>query len=113
MFKIAHGTLRHRIMIEAESQTSDGGGGMSNPWAAPITVAKVWAAIQPLRGTERLRAQQLEESITHRITLRYRADIRPSHRVNFKGRIFNIRSVTNVEERNRWLELMCEEGVAT
>ena len=113
MVKVCHGALRHRIAIEADSVTSDGGGGLDKPWATPTTVAKVWAAIQPLRGAERLKAQQLEESITHKITIRYRTGISPSQRVNFKGRIFNIRSVINVEERNRWLELLCEEGVAT
>lgn len=113
MVEIAEGSLRHRITIEAGSHAEDSGGGLSNPWASPTTVAKVWAAIRPLSGIERLRAQQLEEPVTHKIVLRYRADIRADHRVNFKGRIFNIRSVINVEERNRWLELMCEEGVAT
>ena len=105
-------SLRHRIAIEAESRTDDGGGGSSNPWAAPVLVARVWAAIEPLRGTERLRAQQLDDTVTHKILLRYRADIRAEHRVTFRGRVFNIRSIVNLEERNRWLELLCEEGVA-
>jgi SPP1 family predicted phage head-tail adaptor len=113
MVKISDGLLRHRIAIEAGTRTPDAGGGTSNPWAAPTTVAEVWAAIQPLQGDERLRAQQLQSRVTHKIVLRYRPDIRTSHRVNFNGRIFNIRSVINLDERSRWLELMCEEGVAT
>lgn len=113
MTKLGERALRHRISIEADSQTTDGGGGAADPWAAPTTIARTWAAIQPLRGGERLRAQQLEASVTHKITLRYRSDIRASHRVVFKGRAFNIRAVINVDERSRWLELMCEEGVAT
>jgi len=33
-------------------------------------------------------------------------------RVLFNGRVFNIRSAINLEERNRWTEMSCEEGVA-
>ena len=104
--------LRHRIAIEAATETADSGGGFADPWAAPRVVARAWASIEPLRGRERLQAQQLEASVTHKIVLRYRADLRASHRVAFQGRVFNIRSVINVGERSRWLELLCEEGVA-
>jgi SPP1 family predicted phage head-tail adaptor len=50
--------------------------------------------------------------LTHSIFIRYTADILPTDRVNFKGRYMQIRAVVNMEERNRWIELACEEGVA-
>lgn len=34
-------------------------------------------------------------------------------RLKFGARVFNIRAVINRGERNRLLELLCEEGVAT
>lgn len=104
--------LRHAIIIQEENATDDGGGGLTNPWANPVEVARARSCIEPLRGFERLRAQQLESPVTHKITLRYRAGIKAQHRILFGTRVFNIRSVINIEERNRWLEIMADEGVA-
>lgn len=105
--------LRHKIIIQAENPQTDGGGGEGDPWAAPTTVATARARIEPLKGSEQLRAMQLEDKISHLITIRYRAGIIPKMRIKFGTRLFNIRFVRNPEERNRFLELTCEEGVAT
>lgn len=109
------GKLRHRLVIEAENPTTDSGGGQTDPWADPTEVAKVWAGIEPLSGTEQLRGMQLTASVTHRITVRYRTGLTAKHRLRKAGttRVFNIRSVTNLEEeRDRFLVLLVEEGVA-
>lgn len=105
--------FRHDIVIQSPRENRDAGGGFGDPWADPIKVAAARAKIQPLRGNERLRAMQLEDTVTHRITMRYRAGITAKMRVKFGARLFNIRAVIDPEERNRFLELMCEEGVAT
>lgn len=111
--KVNAGALRHRLVIQVEQPVSDGGGGQgADPWANPVTLATLWGAVEPLRGSERLRAMQIQDSLTHRVTLRYRAGITTSMRVVFGTRVFNIRAVINVGERNRVLELLCEEGVA-
>ena len=90
--------------------TPDGGGGFILTWT---DVATVWAAIEPLKGAERLHAQQLQSPVTHRVTMRYRAGVRPSMRLVFDARTLNIRAVIDPQERNRTLELLCEEGVGT
>ena len=108
------GGLRHRLVIQSENAAGDAGGGQgADPWADPVLVATVWGRVEPLTGGERLRAMQIEDRVTHRITIRYRAGITPRMRVVFGARTFNIRAVINPEERNRMLELLCEEGVAT
>lgn len=107
---ISLGALRHRLTIQAESPTADAGGGHGLAWS---NVATVWGRVEPLSGGERLRAMQIESRVTHRITIRYRAGVTAANRIAFANRIFNIRAVVNVEERNRILELLCEEGVAT
>lgn len=106
------GALRHRVTIEAENGTADGAGGLTNPWANPIQVATVWAKISPLNGGEQLRAMQLEDRVSHRIRMRYRADVTAQHRLRLGTRAFNIRSILNDGERNRWLTILAEEGVA-
>ena len=105
--------LRHVVVIQAENPATDAGGGQTDPWASPTTFATVRACIKPLRGGERLRAMQLEDSVTHRFTMRWRSGVTAKHRLKFGARLFNCRSVINVDEKSKWLEIMAEEGVAT
>lgn len=104
--------LRHSITVQAPNPSVDAGGGRSNPWASPTTVATIRACIEPLRGFERLRAMQLEAPVSHKITARWRSGITAKHRLKFGSRLFNIRSVINMDERSRWMEIMADEGVA-
>ena len=104
------GDLRHRITIQSSVKTGDGGGGFTVAWS---NLATVRGKIEPLRGREQLHGMQLEARVTHRILIRYRSDVTAANRILFGTRTFNIRSVLNVDERNRWLEILAEEGVAT
>ena len=103
-------TLRHRVILQSSAATADGGGGAATAWS---DVATLWASIEPLKGAERLSAQQLESPVSHRVRLRMRVGVTTAMRLKFGARVFNIRAVINRGERNRLLELLCEEGVAT
>lgn len=103
------GKLRNSIIIERETDTPNDSGGQDIVWA---TYKSLKAFIKPKSGTERVRGMKLESPLTHSIFIRYTADILPDDRVNFDGRYMQIRAVVNIEERNRWIELSCEEGVA-
>lgn len=104
------GQLRNRIELQAKARVSDGSGGWVDDWA---TYATVWAKIQPLSGTEGIFGMQLQDTISHDIIIRYRSGVSPEHRVKYGLRLFNIRQVLNIEERNKWLDIRAEEGVAT
>ncbi len=104
------GTLRHRLTLQEETRSADTGGGYTLTWG---DFATVWGRIEPLTGTERLRAMQLESRISHRVTIRHRAGVIAGMRLLHSGRAFNVRAVIDPDERRHWLELMCEEGVAT
>ena len=103
-------TLRHRVILQSAAATADSGGGAATVWNDDATL---WASIEPLKGAERFTAQQLESRLTHRVTLRMRDGVTTAMRLKFGLRIFNIRAVINPGERDRLLELLCEEGVAT
>ncbi len=107
------GELRHRLIVQAERAIDDGGGGLSDPWADPVIVATVWGKVEPLSGGERLHAAQIQDRLSHRIVIRHRAGITAAMRVVFGVRAFNIRAVIDLGERGRFLELLCDEGVAT
>ena len=55
------------------------------------------------------------------ITIRFRRDVTYKNRLKYDfadggvnySRIFNIRRVINRDTRNRFLDILCEEGVAT
>ena len=105
--------MRHPIDFQSENPSTDAGGGETDPWASPTTFASVKACIEPFGGGESMFAMQLQDSVTHKVTIRYRAGIIAKMRIKFGTRFFNIRRVINIEERNRFLEILAEEGVAT
>jgi len=108
------GRLRHHAGRRDREHEPDGCGGEDgDPWAAPSVVATVWGAVAPLSGAERLSAMRLEGQVTHKITIRYRSGVDSDMRIVMGGRSFNIRAVMDVGERRRYLELLCQEGVAT
>lgn len=104
------GRLRHRVQLQKLVAVDDGGGGVEEDW---VDVATVWAAVEPVRGRERLEAMQLEAAVDHRVVIRYRPDIDGRNmRALHRGRAFHVEAVVNPDERSRWLELMCEERPA-
>jgi SPP1 family predicted phage head-tail adaptor len=101
------GRLRHRVALQSMTATPDGSGGFSEAWATWTTV---WAAVEPLEGTERIRAMQTAADATHRVTLRYLPGVSAESRVLHEGRVFEVVSPPiDPEERHVWLILLCHE----
>lgn len=107
---VTPGMLRHSVRLQRPDRQPDGVGGVTVVWniyAAPK------AAINPLSGSETLRAMRRDATVTHRALMRYRPDVVALHRLAFRGSVYQILAVRNLEERNRWLELDLQSGVAT
>lgn len=104
------GRMRHKIAIQSPTATVDSGGGRSIAWS---TLKEVYADIRPTTGRYQFQHDQEKEKVTHKIIIRHRADIGTNYRVKFGSRIFNIHSILNEDERDRFLTMMCEEGGAT
>lgn len=102
------GKLRRRITLERLEQVPDGGGGYTETWVA---LATLWAAVEPLRGNERFQAQQVSNTLTHKVTIRYRAGVTPKMRIVYGSHVFAIEAVIDPEERHERLELLCSEVV--
>ena len=88
------------------SKIPDGMGGDDTTWADHATV---WAAIWPVSASELVQTMQNDMIITHRIRIVYRSIFRPSWRIKFGNRYFNIISIINAGERNEMLDLMAKE----
>ena len=104
------GMLQHHVTIQRLTLTPDGIGGGVQTWA---TLYQPWAYIAPVTGWEKMAGMQLESPVTHTIYIRYRLDIAARDRVVLRGRVFNVRSIADIEEKRIFIELKCEEGVAT
>lgn len=99
--------LKHKLTLQKEVQTADGVGGYARTWQDMLIV---WGSIISTGGKENVRGKQLQAEITHRIVLRYTDKIDAGMRLIYDGRAFNIRTINNISEENRTLELLVVEG---
>ncbi len=100
------GRMRQRMTLQQAVRSPDGGGGATVTWNA---VADVWAALSPLGGDERVEADALQGRASHEIWIRYRADAGPHMRFLYGTRVFDIRSVADVDEAHRFQRCLAEE----
>ncbi len=108
------GSLNRRFRLEKRVLTDAGGGGHTQSWDELSTI---WGSFTPISARERWNAHKLEPNVTHRIITRYRPDIRVNEDQHLAldtlpERQFNIRGVVNIEEQDKFMELLVEEGVA-
>ena len=107
------GDLRHRMTFQSRSSGKDALGGQVLTWADAFTI---WVDIQELSGHELFTAQAAQSEVTHTISARYRAEFADKKAIaamrgTYAGRIFNLHAVLNVEERNKYVQVMASEGL--
>ena len=108
------GAMRQRILLQTRGLSVDSFGQQVTTWTDAFSI---WAAIEPLSARELFAAQAVQSEVSHRITVRYRAEFATptavaAMRVMFAGRIFNIQSAINLQERRCWIELTVSEGLS-
>lgn len=105
------GPLRHLVTVERATVSEDAAGAPVKSWS---TLEATWAGVEPLTGQERFIAHQSAPDVTHRITLRWStalAGLSPADRVLYSGRVFDLRAVLNLDERNATIECLATERV--
>ena len=102
------GDLNKRIILQYETKVSDSMGGFTTVWNDAATV---FAAIWPTSAAELVQSKQTDMVISHRIRIRFRSVLRPSWRIKFGTRYFNIVSIINPNEKNEYLDIMAREAV--
>ena len=58
-----------------------------------------------------IEADKERPELTYIITVRYQKDITPDMFIQFKGRLFNIKSIRNIREADEMLEISCTEKI--
>jgi SPP1 family predicted phage head-tail adaptor len=107
------GRLKQRVtvrnLIETQSTIT---GELVRTWSTVLD--GVWASVEPLQGREYFAASQFQSRIDTKVTLRYSTvNITPKMTVHNGTHIYNIETVINPELRNREIQLMCFERIAT
>lgn len=115
---IEAGKLRHRIKIVDPTVVDTGAQdsfGQIIPGANPPTVAdNLPASIEFVSAKQIYAAQTFTSQVTHRITIRWMAGIKPEQEVQFtdpegKDRHVQIVSIDNPDQQSRMLILNCLE----
>lgn len=100
------GQLTARLELERPVATPDGQGGATIAYEA---VASIWAKIEPAGHAVIERASAEAFTLTHRIWVRYRADIAAGMRLNKGMRVFVVKAFFDPDETGRYLVCHCEE----
>ena len=74
-------------------------------------IRTVWASVEPKSGREYIEAEKEHPELTYIITIRYMKDITTDMFIQFRDRLFNIKSIRNIRENNEMLEISCTEKI--
>lgn len=105
---IQSGRLRHLLQLQQATEGRDAAGGVTLAW---VPVQNIHGEVKPVSARELVSGEQLSQDVTHVIRTRYIADVTPSMRFTWNGRIFNIEKVINAQERNIMLEITAIEDL--
>lgn len=102
--------MNYLLSIEQATTLSDGVGGQTVSWAEQFTW---WADVRMLRGQEQERLGRLASVEAYELTGRFDDRITAKHRVNFAGKILNIRAALDRDGKRRQTVVEAEAGVQT
>lgn len=99
------GLLNHRIcLLKPVVTTTDHG-----PVVSHFTeVGRVWARVEMLGGSERLKDRAILSMADVRITIRYTASVTDEYRIVHNGQTLSITSVSDPDGRRRELVILAK-----
>lgn len=101
------GNLRERLTIQHYTVVDDGMGNEIPTWS---DLATVWCRVEPLKGDERIIADAVRNPYSVVFHIRYRNDVTTDLRIMYQGKLFNLKRITNYDERKRFLSIEAETG---
>lgn len=106
--------LRTRITFQEPTISKDAGGAQVAAWANIATIPSVWARWINDHGAEAVQQSGAAVSAQRAtVLIRYRSDILSVWRVVMDGSAWQILSVDQVRDRNRWTEMRVERVKGT
>ena len=101
------GSLRSELSLQAVTPVPDGMGGHTQSWNE---IATVCARIEPVSATSVFGPDQTVETVTHRVTLRWRSGVAAGMRFVRQGRNFDIVTVHDPDDTGRYIVCRTREA---
>lgn len=104
--RLAVRDLRHRLELLAPTYAGD------DTIDATVTYSTrdvVWGSLEPISAREAQLSTGLESESTHEAHIRYRSDVASDWRVSFRGRVFEVAGLEDLDERRRYLRIFLRE----
>lgn len=103
------GKLSHELQLEQAVLVDDAVNGSIEQWQE---TAILWAHIEPVGAATMFYGGQSLAEVTHRITLRWRDDLKSGMRLRKGARIFRLMTIHDPDETGRYLVCRVrEEGL--
>jgi SPP1 family predicted phage head-tail adaptor len=96
-------TMTREVKIYAATRVSDGQGGYTTTFALQSTV---WGDLRPNNQVRAIGESELQFDRSNRLYIRFGVTINDSDEVEVESIRYTIASITNVENQNRFLELI-------
>lgn len=106
---IISGRMRERVEIQKPADVQNQFGEATLQWT---TLGTVWAQVKNLTARDFFAAQQAGTLATHRILIRFFPQLTTQCRIVWRGRIMEITSINEGEDR-REQELFAKESVVS
>lgn len=103
------GKYRHPLSLRTPAVSRDSEYQEIQMWTH---LAWVWGEVIPLSGREYFASKGVNAELSHRVTIPFRHNLRPTMRFHYGSRILEIVSVVDLEERHIELECLCKEVIA-
>ena len=103
----AAGDLNRRLVLQAPSESDDGGGGVMRDFAAVTTL---WAQVVPLSEGIDITAGSLGAALRYRIVIRFRNDTTTRHQFQDGAAIYRVIAARPSADR-RFLEIDAEQHI--
>jgi SPP1 family predicted phage head-tail adaptor len=94
--------MRRRVSLQAATDALDDYGQAIRTWA---TYATVWASVVSTPGSEPQSALMQSSVTTYTVTMRYRTDVLPIHRVIYGDITLNIVGISTIDGLNEHLKI--------
>lgn len=102
------GRLRHFVAVQQDAGTRSASGDWAENWEA---LFNAHASIEPLSGSELYFANQVQDTLTHKVIMRYDSRLQPKHRLVEGSNVYHIERVIDLGDRQEWVELLCHREV--
>ena len=96
-------TMTREVKLYAATRVSDGQGGFTTTFALQSTI---WGDLRPDNKARAVDESELQFDQRNRLFIRYGVTIQDDYEVEIEGSRYTIHSIKNVENQNRFLELI-------